>query len=406
MIDMNIPFCKELDKRLKSLAIELDITKTQFDHLNTSYRAVGKYLEDDPDFKDYHPIVSPQGSLRLGTIIQPVNDDDDLDVDLVFRLTEKNPSWTQKNIKDKVGIRLASHNTYRSMMDKEGRRCWTLLYRQNTDNVKEQYHMDILPCVADKGHTEYIARMSKMDYPQSEITKIAIRITDKERQDYTYRTNYKDWLMSNPDGYALWFASRCKLSTSVRLLSMEAIMPIGKYTEEKTILQRVVQILKRHRDIQCGSDEDKPISIIITTLAGKAYRGEGTLLEGLCNIIDNMEKFIETDRDGRYIITNPVNNKENFADKWESHPQRQAKFFEWLRKLKRDKSQILNSRGVQLRESLSAAFGKDKVVKIFESATEEHIKKESNSQLKVATTGMLGAIGSKLNASNTFFGEK
>lgn len=65
MIDMNIPFCKELDKRLKSLAIELDITKTQFDHLNTSYRAVGKYLEDDPNFKDYHPIVSPQGSLRL-----------------------------------------------------------------------------------------------------------------------------------------------------------------------------------------------------------------------------------------------------------------------------------------------------------------------------------------------------
>lgn len=45
----------------------------------------------------------------------------------------------------------------------------------------------------------------------------------------------------------------------------------------ESILQRIVQILKRHRDIMFNGDEDKPISIIITTLASRAYRGETNL---------------------------------------------------------------------------------------------------------------------------------
>ena len=102
----------------------------------------------------YDPLVSPQGSLRLGTIIQPINEEVDMDVDLVFRLNDKHPEWTQKILKDKVGARLKSSPIYAKMLDDEGRRCWTLLYRQDSDDLKKRYHMDILPSVASKDYEE------------------------------------------------------------------------------------------------------------------------------------------------------------------------------------------------------------------------------------------------------------
>ena len=60
---------KELSKLLLLLAKNLDITKTQFENLSQSYMAVGKFLENDEQFADCHPVVSPQGSLRLGTLM-------------------------------------------------------------------------------------------------------------------------------------------------------------------------------------------------------------------------------------------------------------------------------------------------------------------------------------------------
>jgi hypothetical protein len=43
----------------------------------------------------------------------------------------------------------------------------------------------------------------------------------------------------------------------------------------KTPLQRAVQLLKRHRDVYFAGDyENRPISIIITTLAAHAYKNQ------------------------------------------------------------------------------------------------------------------------------------
>lgn len=69
------------DNLLKTIVESLDINNIQFDNLVRSYNAVGNYLIEDKELKTYHPVVSPQGSLRLGTIIQPINKDDDLDVE-------------------------------------------------------------------------------------------------------------------------------------------------------------------------------------------------------------------------------------------------------------------------------------------------------------------------------------
>lgn len=287
MINITPELNSELGNIFMLLSQILDITKTQYNNLVKSYDAVGKYLEADPIFTPYHPVITPQGSLRLGTIIQPINEDDDLDVDLVYRLIEKNPSWTQSYIKQGVGNRLKDHEVYKKMLDEEGRRCWTLLYRQDSVNAKERYHMDILPCVADTGYVERIQRMESMDF-SDDVSKIAIRITDNKMQGYYTSTDKNNWMKSNPDGYAVWFASRCKNANETRETIMSTIMPVRTYVANKSILQRIVQILKRHRDVMFNGDEDKPISIIITTLASKAYQGETNIFEGLSNVIDNM----------------------------------------------------------------------------------------------------------------------
>ena len=195
----------------------------------------------------------------------------------MYRLSEKNPWWTQKDLKDKVGARLKGSDRYAPMLKREeGRRCWTLLYRDNTDNPKEKYHMDILPSVADSKYAERMTRLFSESFSEQTVDQISIRITDKESDDYATATQIEKWLKSNPDGYALWFATRCIEDASVKLLA-EAVVPIEKYNKDKTVLQRIVQILKRHRDMMFSNDkENEPISIIITTLAARAYKGGGT----------------------------------------------------------------------------------------------------------------------------------
>lgn len=398
---------EEFKDILETLGESLDITKEQYDNLTQSYRAVGTFLENDPVFADYKPIVTPQGSLRLGTIIQPINPGDDLDVDLVYRLSEKNPWWTQKDLKDKVGARLKGSDRYAPMLKKEeGRRCWTLLYRDNSDNPKEKYHMDILPSVADSKYAERMTRLFSESFSEQTVDQISIRITDKESGDYATATQIEKWLKSNPDGYALWFATRCKEDTSVKLLA-EAVVPIEKYNKDKTVLQRIVQILKRHRDMMFSNDkENKPISIIITTLAARAYKGEQDLVDGLVNVVNNLEKNITKNDKGEDVVSNPVNPEENFADKWPSHPIRRVNFYKWLAAVKKDVSDILGGTNrVQIQGVLDRAFGKDTSTRAATLLTERRKAKMASGAVLLGSTGKVGASGKVMNTSNTFFGD-
>lgn len=397
---------EEFEKIILALGETLDITETQYYALVQSYNAVGKFLQDDPELGSYDPLVSPQGSLRLGTIIQPVNEGDDMDVDLVFRLNDKNPFWTQQTLKDKVGARLKNSPRYSKMLDKEGKRCWTLIYRQDSENLKERYHMDILPSVASKDYEEQIRLVLAEAFDVNKIDKISIRITDRERVGYYTQTDIKDWLKSNPDGYAIWFASRCKENVPKRQLLTEDIIPIGKYNPNKTPLQRIVQILKRHRDIMFNHDDDKPISIIITTLAARAYKGEADVLEGLVNVAAHMRDYITKDKDGSDKVANPLNPSENYAEKWKIVPKKRENFYKWLDAVNRDLNTILSSKGPAIWQSMDKPFG-HLIVESANKRYSQYVKDGIKSGgTKLAATGVLGAVGQALNAGNTFYGEE
>jgi hypothetical protein len=118
-------------------------------------------------------------------------------------------------------------------------------------------------------------------------------------------------------------------------------------------------ILKRHRDIMfVKRPDERPISIILTTLAAHAYNGERKISDALFAILNRMDQFIKRGHDGTYLIPNPTDPAENFADKWAKHPERATAFFEWLAKARDDFARAAELSNTQLiAENLAKGVG-------------------------------------------------
>ena len=236
------------------------------------------------------------------------------------------------------------------------------------------------------------------------LDKFAIRITDNQKNDYKTSSDTTTWLKSNPIGYAQWFYQRT-VTNQTRFFSLrEAIKPVPEYQREKYPLQRIVQILKRHRDIMFQGDENKPISIIITTLAAKAYRGEN-ILEGLYNIVHTMSQYIEN-RNGIYWISNPVNDKENFADKWVESPIKRKNFFDWMNRIQKDIDTILSVSGMySIQDSMTKSFGRELITETFSTRAREQKSLRDSNSLRMTTTGVLNTTASIPVKPHTFYGK-
>ncbi|SCW86855.1 nucleotidyltransferase [Mucilaginibacter sp. NFR10] len=211
---------EQFNEILEELGNNLDITQTQYNAAVKSYQAVGLHLaKHDSIIGKYDPEILPQGSFMLGTMIQPIHEDDDLDIDLVCQLVGKEEKWTQYDLKQKVGEQLRAHATYATMIkDPEGRRCWTLEYSEQAN-----YHMDILPCIVDSGFRILLEKAFSAS-ESSEINELALRITDRETDDYKIETNHLNWLKTNPFGYGRWFFNRASLSFTKSF--NESIQPV------------------------------------------------------------------------------------------------------------------------------------------------------------------------------------
>jgi hypothetical protein len=245
-------------------------------------------------------------------VIKPITDRDEYDVDLVCFLNDlPQKATSQAQLKQMVGDRIKQNETYKSILDKEGRRCWTL-------NYANEFHLDILPSITDEQ-----LRSS------GGLHSDAILITDKNMIE----SEASEWPKSNPRGYIKWFKSRQSqifqvLKSSIAEAQKVTIDEIPDY-RIKTPLQIAIQILKRHRDEYFAKSNDKPISIIITTLAASLYRGQGEIYNAIYDILQGIDVNMVKQSD-RYYIPNPTNNCENFADKWNEDPLLPKAFFEWL----------------------------------------------------------------------------
>ena len=356
---------------LESICEELDISKSQYEDAKKKYKAVGEWMaEEDTLLFQYRPEIYPQGSMRLGTAVKPL-DSDEFDVDLVCEL-QVSSSADQSEVKDIVGRRLAEHETYKKMRQ-EKNRCWRLDYAG-------QFHMDILPAIPDatKGNCCLLV-------PDSDL---------------------KEWSPSNPKGYADWFKNRMRVIRTAMLEAKANVedMPDNDYL--RTPLQRVVQILKRQRDIAFKNNKDNaPISIVITTLAAKAYNNEADLYDALQNIIQGMTDQVDM-VDGLPCVFNPTNPEENFAEKWISNPERYFAFRKWLQGIQNELLPIIQMNNMPLiQESLAPLLGDSVVKKGMVRFAGKVDKQRSLGVLKMApATGLLGSTGASVR-QNTFYGD-
>jgi len=350
---------------LENLADSIDISESQYKKAEDHYMSVGQWLaEKDSPLAPYNPDIYPQGSFRLGTVVKPITDQDEYDIDLVCQLNLSKKDITQAKLKQLVGDRLKESKTYKLMLDeKEGRRCWTINYADGAN-----FHMDILPSIPD---IDSIKSLELSGIPH-EYAKHAICLTDKTFSNYKlYDSN---WPCSNPKGYAEWFKEQMKVQFDLRRKmiadSMFAKIDTVPEYRVKTPLQRSIQLLKRHRDIAFINDQDdKPISIIITTLAALSYNNEADLYEALTSIVNGMPNHINM-LNNVVWIQNPVNPKENFADKWQENPQKEIKLRKWLLKVQTDLALALKEENSFKRSDvLKKSFGIIAVNKAFSITT-------------------------------------
>lgn len=321
-----------MNQLLEFLVELLDIPPSYYEMAGDRYRSLARWLHrKESKVAHLSPDVYLQGSFRYGTVIRPLLASEEYDLDLVCQILLTKTEVTQKYVKHLVGDEIKAYAEAHSFNEpaKEKPRCWRLDY---ADHVS--FHMDILPCVPED--LAFIQQLVRLGVPP-EWAAFAVAITDNRHRNYE-AISY-DWPSSNPRGFAEWFESKLRPYARQRMLNLVAkrafasIDQVPPY-EWKTVLQRCIQILKRHRDVMFkDSPEWKPLSMIITTLATHSYNGEDELYQALTNIVEEMPQHI---RPTQPRIPNPLNPKEDFADRWARDVRYEENFNAWHRQVKAD----------------------------------------------------------------------
>ncbi len=323
---------------LEVMLEKIELPPSAYEKADKRYQDLGEWFErEDSQCTQFSPHIFSQGSFRLGTANKP-DRDNEYDLDMACKLQEglAKDEITQKHLKKLVGDELELYREARGIKEElsEKQRCWRIEYADDLS-----FHMDIVPCIPENQFrqstlTKRMIESSMIDEVLArEVAQLAVSITDNEDEGFDQKTD--NWRISNPEGYARWFEVRMKTASQF-LSERETVFNVSvdtlPYYQWKTPLQGAIQLLKRHRDTMFKDNDDaKPISVIITTLAAKAYNGEGDLGAAITNILSKMESYVNVNIP---YVPNPVNPDEDFADKWYSpdhdHCNLRESFRMWL----------------------------------------------------------------------------
>lgn len=368
----------QLDDLLDKMAEELQLDKTRYDRMVSAYDAVKKWIEEDEKFfKPFMYEVYPHGSVRILTTVKPIGKDE-FDLDIAIHLKTDWANHTPEKIYQELKRRLGEHEKYKKMLEPKNR-CLRL-------NYSGDFHMDILPGIQENSYDE-----DKLLVP------------DRERGT---------WVSSSPRGYAKWFIGRAnmvKQSLLEKALRAEHL-PVDDF-ENKKPLQRAVQLIKRYRDIYFQKDDTyKTSSIVLTTIAGQFYSGEESIYDTIDVIISLIRKHTLTSTE-RIKVFNPVNEAEDFTDKWAAEPEYYTAFKKFCDYLYAEWQKLKQENGI-IEESriLKGLFGNDLFTKAQNRQTELIESLRKNKTLGInRKSGILSSIGAVVTTmpikSNTFFGK-
>lgn len=373
---------KQRERDILKLIEGLDIPQSLYVKAIEHYNAVAAFLQERGIESD----IYPQGSYSLGTVVRPYKESEDAayDLDAVCEIKINKSDTTAEEIKKMVGDALKSDGTYRKMLQEEWDKCWTLEY---ADVNGIGFSVDIVPAVAE----EDIILKNTLETEGVDFTVYdsQIAITHKDGEKYTWKT-------SNPKAYQNWFkklnesfvkAERQRLAKRrderLYVLNEGTVEKISE-TQERSALQRVIQIVKYHADVyytKGNIKEYKSASVIVTTLIALLAQEADPSLEVfplLSYIVGQLEIYGEnlslTESafakryenknvirriGGQWVLRNPLNPSENLVDSWNQEPRKAQYFFQWIRMLKKDYLTSLDTEDEKFVAVLENNFGKD-----------------------------------------------
>ena len=357
---------------------KLDISPSMYRDSVEKYKAIGTFLSSKGINADFYP----QGSFSLGTVVRPYknNQDASFDLDAVCQIEINKEDTDPREIKRMVEKAFDDDETYSGKLEKFDK-CCTIRY---ADIGGIGFSIDIVPSVKEDQGT-ILELMGKSHNPNLVVSSIAI--TDVSDEVY-------EWATNNPKGYKVWFDkinSEFLASNPIRNRRMmfEANRSIFASIEdipielERSALQRVIQILKRHRDVyfskMADGDNLKPLSAIITIVVAMISQVAPSnlpvfdLLRFVLNEFDiysqrqilNESQFtfkygvknVIQRPGGVWKLENPANPKDNFVDSWNSNSLLSKAFFNWIKQANSDFIQSVEKSDREFYAQLGASFG-------------------------------------------------
>ena len=366
-----------------SIIESLDISPTMYKNAEEKYHTLASFLENCGIEAD----IYPQGSFALGTVVRPVAKDPDAayDLDFICQLRKTKDEIAPSELRIIIEEALESSERYSGKL-KIFEECFTIEYA-DIDGVS--FTIDIVPA-ADETAVRKQELREKSRRPDLIDTAVAIPRHNGDR-------NYS-WITNNPRGFRSWFEEinrpfleydqanrRMRLFKANRQIfaSVDDI-PDGI---DRSAMQRVVQLLKYHRDVYFmklqreDRDELKPISVIVNTLVAeisKSANPNGSVFELLHYVLHELSIYAyrqklknnefnrefgersvitKSEENGEWIIQNPADPDDNLADKWNENPMISQYFFQWIGTCTKDLVEALSLPDQQFRSTMENAFG-------------------------------------------------
>lgn len=283
------------EELLARIAENLQLDETRKVRMEQAYKAISTLIDlDEGFFKDLSIDVYPQGSVLTGTTVKPYLGSE-FDLDVVLQINTLYTEFSPSELYDALLTKLKNDGRYADKIEKKNR-CIRIRYAND-------FHMDILPgCLVVVGET-------------------ILHVPDRA---------LRDWTITNPKGFGIWFLGRANATTeepileryykglTVELRAETEALPNDSYYLKKP-LQRAVQLVKRYRDIFFSkNDEFATSSIVLTTIMALNYRGENSIYTTIDNAINRIRvQYSEAiSRGKKFRVENPVLSNEWFTDSW------------------------------------------------------------------------------------------
>jgi hypothetical protein len=200
-----------------------------------------------------------------------------------------------------------------------------------------------------------------------------------------------------------WFDRRC----TTLLLTEKAVVPepvpVPVSSEHKPPLKRVIQLLKRHRDVVFEGRQGAPSSILLTTIAATMYQGEMRAAPALRGVLDRLEDGMKSAWPLRASVPNPTNSDEDLCAKFTD--EEYSRVVQWIVGFAGEVRKLIDLRGFdKIASVLKVLFGEQVTTEVVKSYVKKFHEARGAHALRYGASGLSVTAGA-VSPPHAFHGD-